>query len=130
MLVDTRRLGTDRPIARVLAVEDAERIALQPRDAVLGQVRFMFFEIVDQRGPPRVAALRIAERVQLERDAVRNAELEQQLMTEAQQLDIGLRLARADDFGVELVELAEAALLRTFVAKCGAVRRHLERREL
>ena len=41
----------------------------------------------------------------------------QQLGGEGEQLDIGLRLAGADDLGVELVELAEAALLRPLVAE-------------
>src|SRR3546814_16761482 len=46
------------------------------------------------------------------------------------ELDIGDRRIRADDLGVELVELAEAALLRAFVAEGGAVRHDLQRREL
>ena len=49
---------------------------------------------------------------------------------EAQHLDIGLRLGRAEDFGVELVELPEAALLRALVAEGRAVGRDLERRKL
>ena len=34
-----------------------------------------------------------------------------------EQLDVGGRLGGADDLGVELVELAEAALLRALVAE-------------
>ena len=78
---------------------------------------------------PRVAAGDVAERVELERHAL-DAELGQQLRAEREQFDVGLRLARADDLGVELVELAEAALLRALVAEGGAVGRDLERREL
>ena len=54
----------------------------------------------------------------------------EQLVGEGEQLDIGLRLAGADDLGVELVELAEAALLRPLVAERGTVRRDLQRRIL
>ena len=41
-------------------------------------------------------------------------------------LDVGLRLGGADDLGVELVELAEAALLRPLVAEGGAMGRDLQ----
>ena len=54
----------------------------------------------------------------------------QQLVGEGEQFDVGLRLGGADDLGVELVELAEAALLRPLVAEGRAVRRDLERRIL
>ena len=57
-------------------------------------------------------------------------ELLQQLVGEGEQLDVGLRLAGADDLGVELVEFAEAALLRPLVAEGRAVGRDLQRREL
>ena len=51
-------------------------------------------------------------------------------MPKAQYLDIGLRFGRADDLGVELVELTEAALLRTFVTERRAGGRDLQRRIL
>ena len=82
MLVDGRRIGADRPVALVLAVEDAQRVALEPRDAVLGQVASVRLEIVDQRAAPGLARLGIAERVQLQRHAVGDAELAQQLVAE------------------------------------------------
>ena len=65
-----------------------------------------------------------------QRHAVGDAELLQQLVAEAQDLDVGLRLGGADDLGVELVELAEAALLRALVAERRAVGRDLQRRVL
>ena len=51
-------------------------------------------------------------------------------VAEREQFDVRLRLGGADDLGVELVELAEAALLRALVAERRTVRRDLERREL
>ena len=90
----------------------------------------MCLEIVDQRGAPRLARFGVAERVQLERHAIADPELLQELMAEAQNLDVGLRLGRADDLGVELVEFAEAAFLRALVAESRAVGRDLERRML
>ena len=85
--------------------------------------------MVDQRGAPCLAAGGVAERVEFELHAL-DAKLGEQLRAEREQFDIGLRLARADDLGVELVELAEAALLRALVAEGGAVGRDLERGEL
>ena len=78
-------------------------------------------------GPPCVAAFGVAERVELERHAA-DAELGQQLRPKGENLDVGLRLGRADDLGVELVELAVAALLRPLVAEGGAMGRDLQRR--
>src|SRR5438309_4598779 len=79
-----------------------------------------------QRVAPRAASLRVAEGVELE-DRAADPELFQQLVGKGEQFDIGLRLARADDLGVELVELAEAALLRPLIAKGRAGGGELER---
>ncbi len=86
-------------------------------------------EMRDQRRAPGVARLRVAQRVELERDAL-DAERAQQLVGEHQQLDVRRRLGGAEDLGVELVELAEAALLRTLVAEHRARSDELERRIL
>jgi len=59
-----------------------------------------------------------------------DAQFLQQLIRHRQQLNIGLRLARADHFGVDLVELAVAALLRAFVTEQRPVGRDLQRRIL
>ena len=88
----------------------------------------MAAEMLDQRRPPRIARRRIAERVELERHPAADAELGEQLVAHGDDLDVGRRLARADDLGVELVELAVAALLRPLVAEGGAVGRELDRR--
>src|SRR5205085_8635383 len=97
MLVDRRCIGADRSVSRVLAVEDAQRIALEPREAVFRQLAFVRAEVIDQGCPPRIASLWVAERVELEGDAFADAQLLKQLMTQAQDLHIRLRFGGADD---------------------------------
>ena len=98
--------------------------------AVLGKVAAMGLEMRDQRRAPGVARIGVAERVQFQRHAFGDSQLAQQLVRHRQQLDVGLRLVGADDLGVELVELAEAALLRALVAEHRAVGGELQRRML
>ena len=128
--VDVRRAIGDRAIARILGVEDAQRVLRQPVDAFFRQLATMRLEMGDQRGAPGFAAFRVAQRVEVEGHAFRHAQLTQQLVGQHQQLDIGRRLARAQDFGVELVELAEAALLRALVTEQRTMGRDLQRRIL
>ncbi len=119
-----------RLVARVLRIEDAQRVLLEPLLRILAQRVARLAEVLDQCHAPGLAARRVAERVELQRDAVGNAQFLQQLVGHRQQFDVGLRLARADDLGVELVELAVAALLRALVAEQRAVGGDLERRVL
>ena len=63
---DGRRVGDDAAVALVLAVEDAQRIALQPRQAVVRQLRLVLGEIRDQRVAVGLAAFLVAERVDLQ----------------------------------------------------------------
>ncbi len=90
----------------------------------------MRFEMLDQCHSPGVARRRVAERVELERYAVVNAELAQKLVAERQNFHVRSGFARANDFGIQLVELPEPPLLRTLIAKSRAVGRKLQRREL
>ncbi len=90
----------------------------------------MRLKIVDQRGPPGIARLCVAQCVQLQRHAIVDAELAQQLVAERQQFDVCRRLSGANDLGIELVELPEASLLRPLVAEGGAVHGELQRRIL
>ncbi len=83
-------------------------------------------EMLDQLCAPPIATLRVAQRVELERDAA-DAKLGEQLCPEGERFDVRLRFAGADDLGIQLVELAEAALLRALIAEGGAVGRDLER---
>jgi hypothetical protein len=75
-------------------------------------------EMLDQRARQASRVSGVAERVELERHP-RDAELFSSCAPEGDDLDVGLRLGGADDLGVELVELAEAALLRPLVAEGG-----------
>ncbi len=115
--VDVRRAVGDRAVARVLRIEDAHRVLDQPRLAVFRQHLLVLEEMLDQRGAPRVACLGIAQGVELERHALGDAELVEQLIGEDEQFDIRRGLGRADDLGVDLMELAEAALLGALVTE-------------
>ena len=110
-----------------LAVEDPNGIAIEPIAAVFAQFGAMAAKMFVQCVAPCLPGGRIAKRVQLENRTAADPKLLEQLVREQQKLDIGLRLARTEDLGIELMELAEAALLRALVAKGGAVRRNLER---
>src|SRR5207302_10439211 len=82
-----------------------------------------------ERVAPFRTGLGIAKSVELE-DRALDTEFFQELVGEAEQLDIGLRLASADDLRVELVEFAEAPLLWPLIAEGRTEGRDLERREL
>ena len=61
----------------LLAVEDSQRILLEPRAAFLGQVVPARSEMLDQGVAPRIASRGIAERVELQFDPFADAELAQ-----------------------------------------------------
>jgi hypothetical protein len=82
-----------------------------------------------KRVAPTQASLWVAERIQLQ-DRALDPELLQKLVGQSKDLDVGLRLGGADDLGVELMEFAESALLRSLVPESRTVRRDLERRVL
>src|SRR5688572_3343869 len=88
----------------------------------------MTAEMLEQSLTPRRTRLGITERVQLEQGI--DAQFLEQLVGECEDLDIRLRLGGADDFGVELMEFAEAALLRALVAERRTVGRGLQWRVL
>jgi hypothetical protein len=114
----------------VLAVEDAHRVLLEPDEAFLERSPRCASKWATRACAPGVAGVGVAERVELERHAFGDAELLQELVGHDEELDIGLRAVGADDLGVDLVELAEAALLRALVPERGAVGGELERRVL
>ena len=115
--IDIGRAVGDGPVARVLAVQDAQRVLLQALLRVFGQLAAMRLEMVDQRGAPCLTAVAVAQRVELQRHAIGNTQLVQQLVGHRQQFHIGLRLGGTDDLRIDLVELAIAALLRPFVTE-------------
>ena len=90
----------------------------------------MIVEIADQCRPPRIAALRVAQCVELQRHAVIYAQFLQQLVRHHEQFDIRRRFCRADNLRINLVKLTIAALLRAFVTEQWAVHRQLHRRKL
>ncbi len=87
-------------------------------------------EMIDQRGAPGIAAAGVAERVERQHHPAVDPKLFQQLVGEAEQFDIGERLGGADHLGVQLVELAITALLRTLVTEQRTRGRDLHRRVL
>ncbi len=119
-----------RAIARVLAVKYAQGILVQPLEAVFRKLGAMRFEVRDQFRPPGLARSGIAQCVELKRDTLADPEFLEQLVCEAKQFDVRRRLGCPDHFGVKLVKLAKAPLLRTLVAEQGAVRPDLQRRIL
>jgi hypothetical protein len=65
-IVDGGRPFGDRLVARVLAVEDSQRVALEPVAAFIRQFARVSTEVIDKRLAPSVAARGIAKRVELE----------------------------------------------------------------
>ena len=128
-LVDLGRIGDEGPVAAILAVEDAQRVLLQPLLRILRQFILHAKEILDQCSAPGFAAVAIAQRVEMQRHAG-DTEFLEQLVGHGEQFDIGLWFTRADDFSIDLVELAIAPFLRAFVAEQRAMRRQLDRRVL
>src|SRR3546814_4184286 len=107
-----------------------QRIALQPVAAFIREVAVMPAEMIDQRPAPGVAGFGIAQRIEIERHRFVDAKFIQQLRGKGQQLDIGGWFACPQYFGVELVELAETALLRPLVTKQRTPGGQLQRRPL
>src|SRR5690242_20443910 len=110
MLVDARSVRANRLVALVLAVEDPKRIPFEPVLALLRELAFVRAEIIDECIAPGFARLRVAERVEFQRHSIGDPQLLKQLIAEAQDFDVRLRLGSADDLGVELMEFAKAAL--------------------
>ena len=114
---ERRGAGVDRLVALVLAVEDAQRIALQPVPRLLGKPRDVRRIVLDQHLAIDTAAFGIAERVELENAAIEDREPVENIGGDRYHLDIGTRFGRPQDLEVDLMELALAALLRPLVAE-------------
>ena len=126
----TRGADQDLAVARVLAVQDAQRIALEPIPALLRQIVAVAIEIADQLVAIGAPARRIAEAVQLEHDVVGQAQLGQDARAERDHLDVGERLGSTQDLDVDLMELAQPPLLRPLVAEHRAAREQPDRQLL
>ncbi len=130
ILIEARDSRRDSPVAFVFRIEDAERVDLQTTPAVLGKIRRVFAEVVDERVAVGAPAGRIAERVELQDRALEDAELAQDLSADLDYFHVRLRLRHADELHVDLVELAEAALLWPLVAEHRSAREELQRQAL
>src|SRR3546814_18507920 len=95
-------------IARILRIEDAQRVLVEAGEAVLGQITTVRLEMRDQRRAPCLARFGVAQGVELQRHAVGDAEFVEQLIGERQQFDVGGGFGGADDLRIELMELPEA----------------------
>ena len=77
--VDLRCVGDEFLVPAILAVEDAQRVLLQPLLRFLAELILHGAEMLDERIPPGRARVGIAERVQMQRDAL-DPEFLQQLV--------------------------------------------------
>ena len=113
-IVDHHR-GVGRRLAasRVLAVQQAQRVALQTPAAVLTQHVAVRFAVGQQSGAVSRAADATAERVQLD---LCPADLHgrEQVVQQEQHLGVDGRIVTPDDFDTDLGKLAQAPLLWPF----------------
>ena len=118
--VDGGGVGDKLAVVLVLAVEDAQRVADEAVAAFGAEAGGVGFEVGDEGGAVGGAGFGVAEGVDFEGDAVRDAEGVEHVVAEGDDFGVGERLGGADEFGADLVELAVATLLRALVAEHGA----------
>src|SRR5690606_15695074 len=97
--------------AFILGIEDAQRVAFKPVEAVGGQLLLVAAEVVDQHPAVGGPALRVTQRVDLQPAVPGDAERLEDVAAERDHLHVGLRLGYAKDLRVDLMELTQAALL-------------------
>src|SRR5690348_1637716 len=114
IVLEMRCSGAQGDIGRVLRIENAQRIAFETLAAVLRQFVRMLREVFDQRVAIEATAFRVAQCIEMQRGALQHAERGENVGAERDHLDVALRLLDADQLDTDLVELAEAALLRPF----------------
>ena len=127
VLGEHRRVLHDFLRRRMLAVEDAQRIAFEAALAVVIQLVEVRAEIILEQRPVRLARLRRTQRIDLQLHA-RESEHLPEARGQRDDFDVDVRTREADGFEVYLVELAEAALLRLLVAEHRALAPELEPR--
>src|SRR5439155_12726098 len=94
-----------------------ERLALEPPPAVFRQFGNTRRKVGDERLAVGGAALRVAQGVELEHDALTDTERVEDAPAQRDNLDVGLRLRNADQLDPDLVELAKPSPLRPLVAE-------------
>ena len=82
-IIDRRRTVDDRPVLMRLAIQYAQRIAVQPGLAVLAQRSGVRVEMFEKSIAPRRPRLRIAKRIELE-DRAFDAQLLEKLVGESE----------------------------------------------
>ena len=115
-LEQERRAGNDALHVRVLAVEDAQRIAVQAPLAVLIELRLVRAEI---RGQPVLiggAHLRRSERIDQQFDA-RQSEPAQQPRGQQNQFRVDVGPLETKRLGIDLMELPVASRLRPLASE-------------
>ena len=103
---EARGVGQERLLGRVLRVEDAERVGLEPLAAGLGEVGGVRREVVAERVAVARAVGGVAQRVEAEPRA-RDAERVVDGPERGDGLGVGAGVVAPDELGSELVELAE-----------------------
>ena len=114
-----RRARDDLLVVRVLAVQKAKRVALDPFGDFSAQMLRFCSEIFLESGGVGRAAFRIAQVVDLESQTL-DSHFVEKFHEHHDEFGVDRRVHRAEDFGVYLVELPQAARLGTFVAEHGA----------
>ena len=104
------------PHVRILAVQDPQRIGIQPAPAVFVQLGSACGKVGHQPFPISHSGHAGTERVDLQRDLA-DAEASPQPGRQADQLGVDVRAGHAVSLGADLMELAIAAFLRFLVAK-------------
>ena len=105
----------------MLGIKNTERIVLKPGLAVFRQLLTKILEIFDQGGAVGLAAFSIAQGIELQRHPVHDPQVAQDMGAQRNGFDIAKRIIDPQQFDSELMELALAALLRSLVAKHGAL---------
>src|SRR5579863_162911 len=118
MIGEERRARNDRAHFGILAVQDAQRIAVEAPPAVAVQRALVRLEVADQLLAVDAPRLRRAEGVDLQPYPL-DAEPPPEPRREGDQLRIDVGTGKADRFEVELIELPVTALLRPLVAEHG-----------
>ncbi len=103
---------------RVLAVEDAQRIALQAPQAVLVQAPAMLFQVGHQGRAVVAARFQRAQGIELQ-GHIAQAEFAPHARRHEDQFRVDVGAGHAEHLDTDLVKLAVAALLRPLMAEHG-----------
>src|SRR5690606_5708847 len=116
ILRDDRRIRDEFREVGILAVENTQRIAVEPAQTVGGETLLVGREVLDQDVAVSRPRFRRADRVQLER-RMSYAERAPQPRRYEDQLGIDLGLLEAERLDAELMKLPVTPLLRLLAAK-------------